>query len=827
MYGVAHMRSFMKIIIAAAAAAALAVIALAVFAKIIITPERIREAVVPAAETALNRSVQLGDISIRFFSGIILHDLRIMGRGSEEVFLSVSQASLRYRFLPLLSLQVVIDELQLEEPHITIIRLPDGTFNFSDLIAADGETVPATPRLKKTAQSGGLPVSLAIAKVRLNRGSVLFIDKAAGTEAPVQHDIGGLTIAARAITPDAAFPFELACRLNDAALRIDGHADMRNRSASARINLTNLDATALMPYVADMIPGRLSSLTANLNAKVEGDINQFTSSGTLTLRDINLLLNDLPEAPIRQATLSAAFDLTADLNASAVQLRSTRLSYNGITAQASGRIEQLDSNPLLALDVSAPGLSVAALMAALPPELIADASAMNPSGSIDIQARLEGPADSAAVVKKADIQLRDVQATLGSMRPSLSGSLQLTDDRLVSQDLVLDAAGSRASLDLTAENLFGTPIITTQKISAERFDIDALFATSTAGGRSAGSKKSAPQQEKLKPAEEIGPFDLPVRADGTVNIARAVYKGLMINDLHCVYRLADNVLTVEKMTGSVAGGSFSQSGRVDLGRSGLAYQSTLSVQGLQADPVLSAFLPGTQGTLFGSLNLDLEASGQGTLPDTLKKNLECTSQIDLTDGRITGLGLAKSLADFLNLNELRELSFSRFGGTVNIARGQARLDTELNGDDVRMRPQGVVGLDGSLDIGLNAALSPAIMKKLDKRERLALVLTDNQGWGRLPITIGGSLDRPRFSLDAAGLREQAIENLQQRLIERVLPKEKPAADSGVETQHNLSQPAAPEPEPQTRQKTKKDRKKKQREERREMLEDTLRDVLSR
>ncbi|MBM4310726.1 MAG: AsmA family protein [Deltaproteobacteria bacterium] len=827
MYGVAHMRSFMKIIIAAAAAAALAVIALAVFAKIIITPERIREAVVPAAETALNRNVQLGDISIRFFSGIILHDLLIMGHGSDEVFLSVSQASLRYRFLPLLSLQVVIDELQLEEPHITIMRLPDGTFNFSDLIAADGATVPATPRREKTAQSGGLPVSLTIATVRLTRGSVLFIDKGPGTAAPVQHHISGLTIAARAITPDAAFPFELACRLNDAALRIEGRADMRSRSASARIDLTNLDAAALMPYATDVIPGRLHSLTANLHAKLEGDANQISASGMLELRDIDILLNDLPEAPISKAALSAEFDIAADLNASAVQLRSTRLTYNGISALAAGRIEQLDSNPLLSLDVSAPGLSVAALMAALPPELVAEASAMNPSGSLDIQARLEGPAESAAVLKKTEIRLREVQATLGGMRPVLSGSLQLTDDRLVSQDLMLDAAGSRASIELTAENLFDTPIITTQRISAERFDIDALFTTSTAGGRSAGSKKSAPQQEKLKPAEEIGPFDLPVRADGTVKIARAVYKGLIINDFDCVYRLADNVLTVDNMTGSSAGGSFSQSGRVDLGRRGLAYKSTLSVQGLQADPVLSAFLPGTKGKLFGSLNLDLAASGTGTLTDTFKKNLECTSQIDLTDGRITGLGLAKSLADFLNLNELRELRFSRFGGTVNIARGQARLDTELNGDDVRMRPQGVVGLDGSLDIDLNAALSPAIMKKLDKRDRLALVLTDNQGWGRLPITIGGSLDRPRFSLDAAGLKEQAIENLQQRLIERLVPKEKPAADSGVETQQNLSPAAPPEPEPQARQKTHKDRKKKQRQERRELLEDTLRDVLSR
>ncbi len=822
------MRVFIKIIIAVAAAAALAIIALAVFAKIIITPERVHEAVVPVAEQALNRSVQLGDISISFFSGIILHDLRIMEQDNTTVFLSAAQASLRYRFLPLLSLRVVIDELRLEQPHITVTRQPDGTFNFSDLLAAENEHVPATTRQERPPQSVGLPVSLTISSVRLNRGSIVVIDQAAGgAAAPLQQHISRLTVNARSITFDNAFPFQMECRINDAPLSVDGHLNIRTRSVRARIELTNLDARALLPYGAGLLPGRLSSLTANLTATIEADTTQIATSGTLGLSNISLLLNDLPDTPIDQAELSADFDLAADLPVCAVQVRSTRINYNGIIAHASGRIEQLDDTALLALDVRAPDLSIAAVLAALPAGLVSDASAMNPAGTVDIEARIEGSGDHGAeLLTTARITLRDVQASLGSTRPTLNGALQLSGNRLISQDLVLTTAGSQAAIDLSAENLFSTPIKTTQRIKAERFDLDALLQPSTTETRDSAAQKASVPAGTNAPAE-IGPFDLNIAADGTVTIARAVFRGLPINDFTCIYRLTDNILTIKKMSGNLAGGSFAQNARIDLGRPGLAYQSTLTLQGLQADPVLTAVIPAAAGIVFGRLNLDLTADGSGTRTETIKKNLTCATKLNLTDGRITAQGLTKGLADFLKLDELRELRFSSFGGTVNIAQGQALIDTEMKGDDIRMRPQGVVGLDGSLDLGLNASLSPALMRRLDKRARLAQVLTDDQGWSRLPITVGGSLEQPRFGLDAADLTEQVIDSLQQRLIERIVPQEKPAADSEIKPQRNLSRRAQPEPAPQTRPETKKERKKKQRQERREMLEDVLRDALDR
>ena len=59
------------------------------------------------------------------------------------------------------------------------------------------------------------------------------------------------------------------------------------------------------------------------------------------------------------------------------------------------------------------------------------------------------------------------------------------------------------------------------------------------------------------------------------------------------------------MEGKVAGGTFSNTARVDLGKKGLAYSANLNLQTIQADPLLTAFLPKAAGNLEGVMDLAL------------------------------------------------------------------------------------------------------------------------------------------------------------------------------------------------------------------------------
>lgn len=748
------------------------VVVLTILAKMLITPERVRATVVPIAEQALEREVQLGEIQVSLFSGIALRDLKIMEKDGEDVFVGTDQVVLRYRFWPLLFLQVVVDEVRLDKPMIHVVRKEDGSFNFSDLLGEGAEAPAEAPSAAPTTEDAGgaPPINLTIATVRLVGGDLLFIDEMINPGHPLRYQIAQLDVSADDIALDRAFPFEVACRINDAPLSVKGRADIAQQSGRAQISLKNFDVTAFSPYFHEQVPGRLDGLRIDLDVDAEGGVEQVISKGKIVLKEIDLVLTDLPDAPLRKASLALDYDVQVDLNASHIALRSSRADFNGIVAEAAGRISNFAEAPQIDLDVKVPALDLRKAFAALPNALVEDAAAFNPAGVVEMTARLEGAADSgAALLKSAQVVLRDVQADAGGLRPAINGALDLTGDQVTSRDLVVVAGDNRARVDLNARNLFGQPIIVNHAVTSERFNIDALLPGSAAPAAAAAPSAAVKDQ----PAEEIGPIELPLTVNGTVKIAETVYKGLAVNDFDLAYKLVNNVLTVEKMTGRMVGGTFSQTARVDLGRKGLGYQTRINLQSLQADPFVTAFLPKAAGTFFGNMNLDLDLSGQGTLTDTIKRNITGKGVLNLADGRVTGAGLAQGLADFLNLEELRVLRFSKFGGSFTIDQGRVRIDSALDGSDVRMNPQGTLGLDGALDLALNASLAPALMQKLDQRGQFTRFLTDQQGWGQLPLKVAGTYAQPRFAMDTAGVRQQveekAREELQRRVIDRVLP----------------------------------------------------------
>ena len=126
------MKKWTKIFSVAAAVLVVLIVALIVLASVLITPERVKTALLPLAEDHLQRKIDLGDIEVSLFSGIEIHGLTIYEQDRSEVFVSTDLVRLRYQLLPLLAMKVVVDEVRLEKPSIRIVRFNDGQFNFSD-----------------------------------------------------------------------------------------------------------------------------------------------------------------------------------------------------------------------------------------------------------------------------------------------------------------------------------------------------------------------------------------------------------------------------------------------------------------------------------------------------------------------------------------------------------------------------------------------------------------------------------------------------------------------------------------------------------------------
>ncbi|BCR05142.1 hypothetical protein DESUT3_22110 [Desulfuromonas versatilis] len=772
------MKKFGKIFGLIAALLVVLAIAAAVLAKFLITPERVRDAVLPLAQKALQREVQLGEIEVSLFSGINLKNLVIQERDGSEPFVAADQVVLRYQLWPLLFGQVVIDEVRLVAPKIRVARLADKSFNFSDLAGAGAQEEGKAEAPPADADKAATPINLLVSQVGIDNGELMFLDYGINAQAPYRYKLSELQVSARDISLEKSFPFSVKSRLNGSTLAIDGEASIKEQGGRAKVQVTNFDVTAFAPYFREQLPGKLGSLKVDLDLEAQAGAGSVASNGKILLRDIDLVLEAMQDAPIRDTRLGLEYRIRTDLAASRLDIETAKVDLNGIKADLAGKVENLKAKPLLDVTLAIPDLDLRSALAAVPKELVQGAAGLNPSGKLNARIHLAGTTDAPLkLLQEGQLTLDGVQVTAGGERPSLSGVFSLKGDSVASDNLQLKLGDNQANIGLKAGNLFGKPIVISSAVTSERFLIDPLLKGAAAPAVAGEEAKPAPAA-KGAPASEIGPFDLPLKADGTVKIKQALYQGLSIDNFDMAYRLIDNVLTIDKMTGNVAGGTFSETATVDLRKKGLAYKTNLNVQGVKAEPVVAVFMPKASGTVFGTLNINGEFSGTGTLPDAIKRSLGGNGKLVLADGKLTGSNLVQGFSQFLNLEELRDLQFSQAKGSFTVENGRVKLSSDFSGKDLRMAPQGSVGLDGSLDVRLDARISPALTDKLDKKGKFTQFLKDQEGWGQVPVLVTGTAARPSFALDTSAIKgqvEQKVkQEVQKKLQEKVLDKLAPA-----------------------------------------------------
>ena len=770
------MKKFLKILIWLIGGGLLLMVGLLVLAKVLISPERVRETLLPLAEKALHRPVQLESVEVKWLSGITLNNLVVQEPQGEEQFVSARSVQLRYQLLPLLSGRVVVDDIRLVGPTIRVVRQADGRYNFSDLLGDKGE-----PEAEASAPVAGekSPLNLLVSQVGIEDGTLDFFDASLDADAPYRYQITSLTVKASDISLTTPFPLELQASLNAAPLIFMGQVDLAKQTGGGKLTLNGLDLARLTPYFRDKIPGELESLLLSLDLDLTGGVKGGESKGRVTLDKLSIKLAALPDAPLRNVKLVLDYAVTADLEQGLVNLSSLRLNYNDVLfPDLVGNLTDLKGKPTFDGALTIPAADLKPLLAALPAGLVKSVTAFNPSGKVGARVHLAGPLSAGkALVQNGEVQLTGVQVETGGLAPALTGALQLKGDTLSAKDLQLQAGENVANIDFQAKNLFGKPITLSSQLRSQRFLLDPLLKTG-AGAGTAGSEKPAGESEG---GGEVGPFDLPLTADGTVRIAQTTYKGLAMENFELDYRLEKNILTISKMRGQAAGGVFEQTARIDLGKPGLGYDSQVSIKALQAEPFLKAFAPAMAGKVFGALSLESTISGTGTSGDTLKRNLSAKGNLLLDQGRLTGAGLVAELASFLNLPELQEINFREGKGSFTVNQGKVTLKGDLASNDLKMAPKGTVGLDGALDLILDARLAPALTAKLDRKGNVSQFLTDKEGWAQLPLQVTGTAAAPKFAFDASAvkgqLKQRAVEEVQKKLQEKVFDKLLPTKEA--------------------------------------------------
>ena len=752
------MNKWKKIVLAVVCIFVVFVVALVVLANVLITPERVRATILPLAEETLQRKVELGEIEVSLFSGIQVGGLTIYDKGSQEIFVSTDLLRLKYQLLPLLAMKVVIDEVRLDNPEIRVVRLADGQFNFSDLLG-EGDKGKQKKEQKPSGVSGS-SISMLVSNVAVTGGQLIFLDHALNDKSPYRYQLTELNASASGVSLTAKLPVEVSCLLNGSPLTLKGEISLIPLGGDFNIDLQSLDVVAFKPYLKEAVPGKLGSLKLSVNTDVAGNLDDIDLNGTIKFTELDFVPDALPEAVLDNASVTVGYDLNLSQKQDVLNLKKLAVDYNGIKVNSFGEVSSLTKGPSLNLDVDVPALQIRTALDSIPKAVVGDTGSLDPAGSVSLKAKLSGPvSDVMGALKSATVTLEKVQATAGGYRPALSGRLSLVGDQLTSEDLTLLMGDNKAAINLKASKLFSKTIIVNADVTSDRFELDPLLK----GG--AGSAVATDQSGALEAgkSEEIGPFDIPLHASGTVKVGEAVWKSLSIKDFLARYELKNNILTLSQMDGQVAGGSFSNTAKVDLGKKGLAYDAQLGIKTIQADPLLTALSPKAAGSLLGALDMALSLQGRGTQWQTLSKKLNGQGNMLVSDGRVVSPGLVSGLAGFLQMPNMNEIAFSNFKGNIKIVDGKVKLDSSITSDEIKLFPRGDIGLDGLLNLSLDTRLSPQLASRLDSRGKVTKYLTDDQGWSQVPLLVTGSYVSPSFGLDPKGLQGQAQKAITNKL----------------------------------------------------------------
>jgi AsmA protein len=355
----------------------------------------------------------------------------------------------------------------------------------------------------------------------------------------------------------------------------------------------------------------------------------------------------------------------------------------------------------------------------------------------------------------------------GDMQTTLNGKGDISQkDVSVVLDTNLD--GEQVHTEADVKSYMQSPNATIA-VSSKSLNVDKLLGI-VAGLPKAKTDKPQKTGTAKSTSGDIIADSLPpgLVAQGSVKVDKAVYKGLTASNFSMVFNLADGILAVKELSGSSYGGKIDSSMTVDLNKPDLAYDGKLGLQSLQAADLSSALVEKLAGMFTGSLQSEMTFSGSGTTWDKISKVLTADGSFTLSDGSIKGTPVTMSVANLLGLQELSNINYENISGTFNIVEGgKLKIKTNLQGPDLDAETEGIIGLDGSLDLPLTFHLSQPLADKLRSRASFTKYLSDEQGGATLHLKLAGTLRRPQPTLDMKGVQDQLQKSLEKEVIKQL------------------------------------------------------------
>lgn len=651
---------------------------------------------------------------------LLLEQASLSEPASPAVFARFERARMGLALWPLLtSGEIVLRELELDKPQLSVLRREDGSLNFEDLLALGGD---------------GQQLHFGLEELHFNAAELRLSDEFLGNT---------LSLA----------------RLD---LALENLADPKNGQLTASGGVVVgkpgqpvdwqglLKATAAMRYNKDERRLLVADLKLDLKQSGQSASDLRVSNGMLGVTG-NLVYGWQP-LRLNGGNLKLAGEMTRagqqwklDLDLPEIQVQENRLALNQLK---------------LAATMQSPGgnfsssVEVPALSGAQHGLLRAD------SARIDV--RIASPEQNLSLVFASPLELRQgVQAALTGY--SLTGSY---GNRSLPRGAIPFDLRGEGLLDLRSETLHlasrgmldRAPVdasLHLEDFVSPRYkvnvDLARLDLTPYLPAVAANAKSLDPE----------APFDMwwlaGLNAEGSIRVGELQLQKLRINDLAFTLAASKRKLVLDPLSATIYEGRLTGRAEVDASRNSPVFRLQQRLSNMNINPLLSDTLATSRFEGRGYLDLDVAAVGRKI--SDLRRTAGGNVRMQLSRGSVRGIDVEAVLR--ATANQLKVLNgqsstqstnldartrFSELKASLVLKHGVAsNNDLAVTAGVLQLTGAGAIDFgSGNLDYTLKASANPKVPE-----------LADIAGL-TLPIQLIGSLASPEYRIDYASLKEQLL-----------------------------------------------------------------------
>jgi hypothetical protein len=356
------------------------------------------------------------------------------------------------------------------------------------------------------------------------------------------------------------------------------------------------------------------------------------------------------------------------------------------------------------------------------------------------------------------IELQNVRIRAGSRAAVFNLQSAVNGDRLdiesasVASDVTsLEASGAIESLASRKGHL---------AITADALDLDGLLVFAQEFARQAMPAGAA---AAAAPRETPGPLDITL----AIEAARGDVADVPFTSLAATAKVTPGGVRIEPLTLGLFGGRLEGSMHADLSGA----EPMLAVKGALSglDMTRLTEFAGQPGSVTGTLNASLSATGRGADPAQALASARGQGSAVISDGTVKGLQLVRPIVLAFGKPDAAQPAeggerFSRLSATCNLAGGVVTLGAlSFESRDVELDGAGTLTVASrGLEIRANARLS----KELTTQAGRDLVrYTAEDGRVTVPVTITGPVEAPQVGVNLAGVAQRAVTNELKRRAE--------------------------------------------------------------